>query len=332
MMPSQKVEDRVDSKLVIKPPRNEALVKDIPNSSGNRDVLWTRARMIHAIRDFLINRDYLEVETPCVIPAPIPEPHIDAVSCGDQFLHTSPELYMKRLLVAGYPRIFQICKCFRAGERGSYHLPEFTMLEWYCQGIDYRLLMKECENLIVAVAHNLGCEKGIRYGNKTVNLGKPWDTISVREAFARFAPMHMDDAVKEDCFDEIMVSHIEPQLGLEKPIFIYDYPVSEATLAKAKKADPTVVERFELYIGGIEIANACSELTDMREHHLRIGKVHEYRYSMNKQVYPISERFLRDMAVMPEAAGIALGIDRLAMIFCDSSVIDGVVTFTPESL
>jgi lysyl-tRNA synthetase class 2 len=127
-----------------------------------------------------------------------------------------------------------------------------------------------------------------------------------------------------------MVCHIEPHLGSAQPTFIYDYPVSEATLAKAKEKEPGIAERFELYMGGIEIANACSELTDMEEHHVRIEKVQEYRYSMNKARYPVSDCFLQDIADMPMAAGIALGVDRLAMIFSDASVIDDVVAFIPE--
>ncbi|MGD1152103.1 MAG: EF-P lysine aminoacylase EpmA [Syntrophales bacterium] len=297
-----------------------------------RETLWKRARMIHAIRDFFTSRDYLEVETPHLIPALIPETHIDAISCGDWFLHTSPELHMKRLLAAGYPRIFQICKCFRDGERGSCHLPEFTMLEWYCRGMDYRKLMKECEELIVSVAGELGCGDVINYQGRAIGLQRPWESISVREAFACYAPISMDKAVTENCFDEIMVSSIEPRLGLTQPTFIYDYPVSGSALAKQKKDDFVLAERFELYMGGKEIANACSELTDPKEHHRRFLNVNKYRHSIGKSIYPVSERFLQDIAAMPQAAGIALGVDRLAMIFCDSSAIDCVVSFVPEFL
>lgn len=310
--------------------RDKLPMRDNWRLTKNQGALHTRARMIHAIRDFLIKRNYLEVETPSIIPSPIPEPHIDAISCGDRFLHTSPELHMKRLLAAGYPKIFQLCKCFRAGERGSFHLPEFTMLEWYCRGMDYRLLMKECEDLIISIVYNLGYGDVIHYQGMTLSFKKPWETLSVREAFSCYAPMQMDEAVHEDLFDEIMAFHIEPHLGSAQPTFIYDYPVAEATLAKAKKDDPAIAERFELYIGGIEIANACSELTNMKEHHVRLGKVEKYRYSMNKMMYPRSDCFLQDIADMPEAAGIALGVDRLAMIFCNASVIDDIVAFTPE--
>jgi len=297
-----------------------------------REALWKRARMIRAIRDFLTSRDYLEVETPYLLQAVIPEAHIDALSCSGGFLHTSPELHMKRLLAKGYPRIFQICKCFRDGELGSSHLPEFTMLEWYCQGMDYRELMKECEEMIVAVAGDLGCGNVINYHGKAIALERPWDRISVRDAFACHAPISMDKAVTENCFDEIMVSCIEPHLGLAQPTFIYDYPVSGSALAKEKKEDFALAERFELYMGGKEIANACSELIDPEEHHRRFLSVNKYRYSIGKSIYPMPERFLEDITSMPHAAGIALGVDRLAMIFCDSSAIDEVVSFVPEFL
>jgi len=297
-----------------------------------RNALLARSKMIHAIREFFIGRDYLEVETPNLIPEQIPELHIDAISCGDWFLHTSPELYMKQLLAAGYPRIFQICKCFREGERGSNHLPEFTMLEWYCRDMDYRLLMKECEDLIIFVAHELGHGDFVQYQGNTLRLRGSWEYLSVEEAFSLYAQMKMIEAMEDDCFDEAMVSYIEPRLGLERPSFIYDYPVSGAVLAKAKTNNSTVAERFELYMGGKEIANACSELTGKIEHCVRFEKVMEYRRSIGKSVSPMPDRFLREIDAMPKAAGIALGVDRLAMIFCDSSKIDDVVTFISEKL
>ena len=297
-----------------------------------QEALCKRARMIRAIRDFLTSRDYLEVETPYLVQAVIPEAHIDALHCSGGFLHTSPELHMKRLLAEGYPRIFQICKCFRDGELGSSHLSEFTMLEWYCQGMDYRELMKECEEMIVSVASDLGCGDVINYQGKAIELERPWDRLSVREAFACYAPISMDKALTENCFDEIMASCIEPHLGIGQPTFIYDYPVSGSALAKEKKEDFALAERFELYMGGKEIANACSELTDPKEHRRRFLSVNKYRYSIGKSVYPVPERFLEGIASMPPAAGIALGVDRLAMIFCDSFAIDDVVSFVPESL
>jgi lysyl-tRNA synthetase class 2 len=172
----------------------------------------------------------------------------------------------------------------------------------------------------------------IHYQGKEIRLQRPWERISVRDTFVRHAPVSMADAIEKNIFDEIMVTHIEPHLGLEQPTFIYEYPVSGSALAKAKRDDPVVAERFELYIRGKEIANACSELIDAHEHHARFKKIEEYRHSVNKTVYPVPRFLLQESSAIPESAGIALGIDRLAMIFCDSPFIDNVVAFTPESL
>lgn len=295
-----------------------------------RDALWRRDRMIQAIRRFFSARCYLEVETPCRIPAPAPESHIDAVASGNWFLHTSPELCMKRLLAAGYPKIFQICKCFREGERGSCHLPEFTMLEWYHQGIDYRLLMEECEELVTSIASDLGCGEVIYYQGKEVALQRPWEMLSVRDAFGCYAPLPLTESLKREKFDEIMACYIAPHLGERGPTFLYDYPLYSSVLTRTKRDDPSVEERCELYIGGMEVANGASELADVDEQQLRFEKARQFRRLQNKMDYPVPERFLGALPAMPEAAGMALGVDRLAMIFTDSPAVDDVVTFTPE--
>ncbi|MDI6776662.1 MAG: EF-P lysine aminoacylase EpmA [Syntrophales bacterium] len=295
-----------------------------------RDALWRRDRMIRAIRRFFSDRCYLEVETPYRITAPAPESHIDAVASSNWFLHTSPELCMKRLLAAGYPRIFQICKCFREGERGSCHLPEFTMLEWYHQGIDYRILMEECEELVTSVASDLGCGEVIHYQGKEIALQKPREMLSVREAFECYSPLSLAESLEREKFDEIMACYIAPHMGERQPTFLYDYPVYSSTLTRTKKEDPSVEERFELYMGGMEIANGSSELADVDEQRLRFKRARQFRRLQGKKVYPQPERFLEVLPTMPEAAGMALGVDRLAMIFTDLPAIDDVVTFTPE--
>jgi elongation factor P--(R)-beta-lysine ligase len=297
-----------------------------------KNSLRRRAALIQAIRSFFNHRDYLEVETPHMIPAPAPEVHIDAVSCGSRYLHASPELCMKRLLAADYPRIFQICKCFRCEERGARHLPEFTMLEWYHAGTGYMDLMKECEELLSHVFFELGCGDALSYQGRRIFLQPPWERITVADAFSLYAPVTMSEAVERDCFDEMIANHIEPNLGAVKPTFIYDYPLHPGALARAKKEDAALAERFELYIGGLELANAFSELTDAQEQRLRFHDAESMRLAMGKAVYPPAERFLNALSDMPEASGIALGIDRLAMIVTDSSTIDEVVAFVPEDL
>ncbi len=297
-----------------------------------KDNLKTRARMIQAIRQFFISRDYLEVETPIRVPTQAPEAHIDPLTSEGWFLHTSPELCMKRLLAAGYPRIFQIARCFRAEERGALHISEFTLLEWYRSQIDYKAMMEECEDLLLYLAEVLCHENVITYQGKEIVLERPWERISVRDAFERYSPITMEEALEQDRFDEIMVSHIEPRLGRKRPTFLYDYPASLAALSRLKKGDPTLAERFELYMGGLELANAFSELTDCDEQKARFAREQEHRRKMGKPPYPEPERFLAALPHMPEASGIALGVDRLAMLFTDSKTIDDVVTFTPEML
>jgi lysyl-tRNA synthetase class 2 len=294
--------------------------------------LQLRADIIQTIRKFFIDNAYLEVETPIRIPAPAPEAHIEAVESGGWFLQTSPELCMKRLLAAGVPRIFQICKCFRHGERGRLHLPELTLLEWYRADSNYRDIMDECEALIAAVARNIGSEDILTYQSKKIKLTPPWPRISVSEAFKKFGSIALEKALQQDRFDDIVVAEIEPNLGQTQPVFLYDYPASRGALAKLKPDDSRYVERFELYIGSLEICNAFSELTDPVEQRERFVRERDHRRQSAKSVYPMPDKFLRALDDLPEAAGNALGIDRLVMLFSDSKQIDEVVSFTPEEL
>ena len=300
--------------------------------SVKADTLKLRATMIRAIRRFFLDQDFLEIETPIRIPAPAPEAHIDAVASDGWFLHSSPELCMKRLLAAGYPKIFQICRCFRAGERGSRHLPEFTMLEWYRAQADYRALMDDCEALITRVAAELGRDGGLSRQGRRIDLKPPWERITVREAFTRYAPLSADEALRRDCFDEIMVSAIEPRLGGDHPVFLYEYPAALSALARLKPDDPGLAERFELYIASLELANAFSELTDAAEQRRRFEEAARDRLRNNRPAYPMPEPFLAALSGMPLSAGIALGVDRLAMLFAEKAEIDAVVAFPPELL
>lgn len=288
------------------------------------DTLEQRARIVHAIRAFFVARDFLEVETPHRIPGNAPELHIDAVASGDWFLHTSPELCMKRLLAAGYPRLFQICRCWREAERGHRHLPEYTMLEWYRAGCDYHDLMTDCETLLAEL-----CPKR-RLG--AIDLAPPWERLTVAEAFARHGSQSLEKALAADRFDEIVALEIEPRLGKTRPTFLIEYPISHASLAREKPGDPQVAERFELYIDSLELANAYSELTDPAEQRRRFANEEDERRRLGKPPYPSPEKFLTELALLPKAAGIALGVDRLVMLLTGAATIDDVVAFTPEDL
>lgn len=293
-----------------------------------RPTLEQRARILQQVRAFFIGRGYLEIETPQRLPGNAPEAHIAPVVSGDWFLQTSPELCMKRLLAAGYPRIFQISHCWRQGERGKRHLPEYTMLEWYRAGTDYRQLMEECEELL----QTLAAEGSLQWQGRRVDLAPPWERLTVADAFARWAGMSPEEALAADRFDELIALQIEPHLGWPKPVFLCEYPASLAALARRKAGDPTVAERFELYVAGLELANAFSELTDADEQRQRFEGEEESRRAAGQPPYPVPELFLQELACMPEAAGIALGIDRLVMLLTGAETIDEVVAFTPEIL
>ena len=300
--------------------------------AGRKKALQQRARVLQEFRHFFTENGYLEIETPHRIPTPAPEAHIDAVPSGTWFLHPSPELCMKRLMAAGYGKVFQICRCWRERERGNLHLPEFTLLEWYRAGGDYRSLMEECEELIRFIARAIGTGRTIQFRKSEMDLSSPWERISVKEAFQRYSHTTVTEALEKDLFDEIMVQDIEPKLGLRKPTFIYDYPAERGALARLKQGDPTVAERFELYMGGLELANGFSELVDSEEQRKRFLMENENRQARGKSIYSMPDRFLADLEDMPPSAGIALGVDRLVMLFLDAKAIDEVVAFTPEEL
>lgn len=296
--------------------------------ASKRPALEARARILQKIRAFFVARGYLEVETPHRIPANAPEGYIDAVASGNWFLHTSPELCMKRLLAAGYPRLFQLCRCWRDGERGSRHLPEFTMLEWYRSGCDYHQLMAECEELLRALVPS----GVLQWQGETLDLTAPWERLTVAAAFARYGSVSLQQALATGTFDQCLALEIEPQLGRTTPTFLIEYPAELAALARKKPGDPSVAERFELYLCGLELANAFSELTDAGEQRQRFAAEEAARRAAGKPPYPSPEPFLTELTAMPEAAGIALGIDRLVMLLTNTVRIDDVVAFTTEQL
>jgi len=239
---------------------------------------------------------------------------------------------MKRLLCAGHNKIFQICKCFRNNERGKKHLPEMTMLEWYRTKSTYLDLMNQCEALIKFTAKAICCNNILHYQGNNIDISKLWEKITVAEAFNKYTSISMQDAINNGTFDEIMGFEIEPNLGLNTPVFIYDYPAEKGALARLKPSDKSLAERFELYISGMELCNAFTELTDPIEQRTRFEKELSLMKSENKNLYPMPEKFLKALEFMPNAAGIALGIDRLVMIFANVDSIDQITAFTPENL
>ncbi|MCP3901983.1 MAG: EF-P lysine aminoacylase GenX [Desulfobacteraceae bacterium] len=296
------------------------------------EALRKRAIIINAIRAFFQDNDFLEVDTPLRLPSIIPEAHIDSFDTEGWFLQASPELCMKRLISQGYNKIFQICKCFRKNERSDKHLPELTMLEWYAKNQTYLDLMDTCQKLIEYIANKTETNGIINYQNLQIDLNTKFLRLSVKDAFLKYTHTTMEKACSTGKFDEIMSFEIEPNLGLDKPVFLYDYPASLGALAKLKPENPDLAERFELYIAGIELANGFSELIDPEEQKIRFEAELNSRKAQGKKNIPMPEKFLNDLSSMPETAGIAFGIDRLIMLFCNLTSIDQSVAFTPEQL
>ncbi len=295
--------------------------------------LKKRSLVVQYTRDFFINKGYLEVDTPLRSPAIIPEAHIDPMMSEGHYLQASPELCMKRLLSSGkLNKIFQICKCFRKDERGNRHLPELTMLEWYGTYHTYENLMDQCEGLMSHIAVNLGLTGSLDYQGRTIDLQNGFHRLTIAQAFDQFGSMTADKAMESGQFDEIISFEIEPHLGINRPCFLYNYPASLASLAKLHPDNQQVAQRFELYIAGIELANGFTELTDPGIQRKRFIEENKLRSAQELSPLPLPEKFLCDLETMPDAAGIALGMDRLVMLFCDASSIDEVIAFTPESL
>ena len=329
--------------------------------AAKRGFLEARGRILAAIRGFFAERGFVEVETPALQVSPGLEPHLQAFATeltepGEgkrrRYLHTSPEFAMKKLLVAGVPRLFQLARCFRDGERSRTHQPEFTMLEWYRAGASYRELMADCEALLRAALAAAGRERFAWQGNDA-DPGAAWTYLSVAEAFRRFCGIDLLDTAPdpaapsldrlaaaaaplgiaphpgdewEDLFFRLFLERIEPQLGLGAPAILYDYPISMAALARAKPGDPRLAERFELYVAGLELANAFSELTDAAAQRRRFLADQEKKRRRYGEAYPIDEDFLAALAHgMPESAGIALGVDRLVMLATGAATIDQVL-------
>ena len=292
--------------------------------------LERRAFVFQIIRSFFDEQGFLEVDTPIRSPAIAPEKEIIPFESESWFLSTSPELYMKRLLAAGYDKIYQFSHCFRKGERGNFHNPEFTLLEWYRKSVTYEQMMKDTEQLVITVASRLGMGDTLSYQGKAIDLSLPWERLAVSEAFQKYAgwnPLVNPDLRR---FDEDTVLKVIPNLNPHRPTFLVDYPAPMASLARLKPGNSNVAERFELFIGGLELANAYSELVNAKEQETRFRKEIEQIQKMQGRIAPMPQKFLKAVPNLPECAGIALGMDRLVMLCCDAKTIDEVMPFTVD--
>ena len=296
-----------------------------------RPVLEARSRILQAIRRFFLRRRFLEVETPVRIPSPALESHIDAIPSADQYLRTSPELHMKRLVAAGHHRIFQMGPCFRHGEKGDLHNPEFTMLEWYRSPGGYLEVLRDAEGLIPFVARQ-AVGPSVTFRGQAVNLSLPWERMAVADAFRRFAGWDPVADFDEDRFDLDLVQKVEPALPKDRPVVLLDYPIAVGALARAKTGVPGVAERWEVYVGGVELANAFTELADAAEQRQRFEQCARERAARHRPVYAVDETFLSALERgMPPCGGVALGVDRLVMILTGSSNLDAVLPFRNDA-
>lgn len=314
-----------------------------------------RATAFRAIRTFFEQQGFLEVDTPMLVPGPGLEPHIDPLAVTvrldfddrgqTRWLHTSPELALKRALATGIPQLYQMGRVFRDGERTKRHLPEFTMLEWYRAPGTLDELQADLAGLFDAVCVAAGTTAG------AVGLGGPFEVKSVAELFEAHAGIDLDDALTrmkcgepgalvrdvcaaghmlrqgadfEDAFVHIMASCIEPNIGQTRPTVVTRWPAQMAVLARTCVDDPRYAERFEIYAQNLELANAFDELTDPVEQRTRFEADNAQRAAMGKPALPLDEAFLADLGALPRSAGIALGVDRLLMIAFGATTIDDV--------
>lgn len=354
----------------------------------DKEAFILRAQILDLIRAWFKREGFLEVETPSIVKHPDLAPDLDLFATEfvskdgkvreRRYLQTSPEYDMKKLLGAGFEKIFQVSKSFRNaewvadGSSTNRHNPEFTMLEWYRAGADYRDMMSDTEKMIKYVVHELGQNSFFSFRpsvEESLSQNPPqgisplqpqqvrlsvemtkgeWEQLSVREAYEKHAGMNLDELRDEkdlraavekkgyqlsadyswdDLFFLVMLNEIEPKLGFERPVFLYDYPASQAALAKKKVEDSFWAERFELYIHGVELCNAFSELADPVEQRGRFEGERELRAKMGKEAIRLDEDLLEALKTMPPSGGNALGVDRLVMVLLGKKSIEEVLLF-----
>lgn len=297
--------------------------------------LAARAALLRAIRGMFDARHFIEVDTPSLVPSPGLDLHLDAFEVpGAGYLITSPEYQMKRLLAGGVPRCFQLARCFRRGEEGGRHNREFMMLEWYRAFAGMDEVIRDTEDLVRLAVREITGGATLDVDGVAVDVGAPFERISVAAAFERYAGIDRERALAmaeddEERFFRLLVDRVEPRLAKSNhPVFLVGYPASQASLARLSPDDPRVCERFELYVGGVELCNGFGELTDPLEQRRRLERDRAERARLGKPVYPIDERFLAALVEgMPRAAGNALGVDRLLALCLGERSIGDVMAF-----
>jgi lysyl-tRNA synthetase class 2 len=327
-----------------------------------RPFLAARSAVVRAIRAWFDEQGFAEVETAILQVSPGNETHLHAPRTeltgadgkrSTRYLRTSPEFAAKKLLAAGETRIFEFARVFRDRERGDLHLPEFTMLEWYRANAAYDAVMADSIVIIAHAAQATGIGQFSFRGASADPFAEP-ELLTVAAAFERFAGLDLlatiadgrgdrealaavasgcvriaDDDTWSDIFSKVLVEHVEPNLGQGRLTVLFEYPVPEAALARAKPSDPRVAERFEVYACGVELANGFGELTDAQEQRRRFTQAMDEKQRRYGERYPLDEDFLDAVGRMPQASGVALGFDRLVMLAAGALRVDQVVWTPP---
>ncbi len=343
-----------------------------------KEKLQLRSEIVQKIRGFFLKQGFMEADTPLLVRNPGMEPYLDVFKTEffaggsgksgadnartrvkkieEMYLITSPEYALKKLLTAGFEKIFQVAKSFRNKETASsLHNPEFTLLEWYRAYAGYEEIMKDTEQLIYVLVGELSRGQAtLSFQGKAIDVTPPWPRLKVKDAFARYAGIPVGDfenpekfraavskkgykvgpeTAYDDLFFYVFMNEIEPKLGCDRPTILYEYPVSMAALSKICAHDPHYSERFEVYIAGIELANAFTELNDPVEQRCRLEAERKHRQKLGKDDYPVDQNFIRALEFgMPPAGGIALGVDRLIMLLTDTTDIRDVLFFPHQDL
>ncbi len=310
--------------------------------SAPQQVIRARARLMADIRAYFSRCQVLEVETPSASVHGVTDPAIDSCQlkddCSGRYLHTSPEFPMKRLLAAGSGAIFQTCRVFRAGERGRLHNPEFSLLEWYRPGFDHHRLMDDVASLLRHVSDSDLPETRLSYAELfEKHTGVDPHVASSDSLRQKALDLGLADATRlqlpdRDAWLDLLLTHcIEPNMPRDHMLFVYDYPVTQAALARLRMGEPPVAERFELYLGGMELANGFHELADPVEQRARFQAELEQRKSLGKPLIAMDEHLLDALSSgLPDCSGVALGLDRLLMWLCGATHIGQVLAFAYE--
>ncbi|MET3845944.1 EF-P lysine aminoacylase EpmA [Bradyrhizobium sp. OAE829] len=330
--------------------------------ADRKPFLMARAAITKGLRAWFDEQGFAEAETGILQVSPGNETHLHAPRTeltgadgtrAPRYLRTSPEFAAKKLLAAGEDKIFEFARVFRDRERGDLHLPEFTMLEWYRANAAYDAIMADTIVVVAHAAQATGIGQFSFRGRIADPFAEP-ELLTVATAFERFAGIDLlatvadgegdrralaeasksrvriaDDDTWSDIFSKVLVEHIEPNLGQGCLTVLFEYPVPEAALARAKASDPRVAERFEIYACGVELANGFGELTVAAEQRRRFAQAMDEKARRYGERYPLDEDFLQAVAVMPQASGVALGFDRLVMLASGALRVDQVVWTPP---